>query len=212
MLDDCLLDERNFGLVLNDPFNHTNHWDCPQTHGCEAEILHHETKGSNHFLKIVGRRRFTVTEVIEPALPPFDHPMMDPLTNAEGVDPDLQSMLEFIPDDVGHTKLYISAEVEYIDPLEDTSEEQQVQLKELANHVMIRIASLLSIEDDSVQEWIQQAPVMEVIDSDRDTAFAVTALLISDLDTKQRILSSEGIDEAINHLNNHLNAFLEEEE
>ncbi len=212
MLDDCLLDERNFGLVLNDPFNHTNHWDCPQTHGCEAEILHHETKGSNHFLKIVGRRRFTVTEVIEPALPPFDHPMMDPLTNAEGVDPDLQSMLEFIPDDVGHTKLYISAEVEYIDPLEDSSEEQQGQLKELANHVMIRIASLLSIEDDSVQEWIQQAPVMEVIDSDRDTAFAVTALLISDLDTKQRILSSEGIDEAINHLNNHLNAFLEEEE
>jgi Lon protease-like protein len=211
MLDDCLLDERNFGLVLNDPFNHTNHWDCPQTHGCEAEILHHETKGSNHFLKIVGRRRFTVTEVIEPALPPFDHPMMDPLTNAEGVDPDLQSMLEFIPDDVGHTKLYISAEVEYIDPLEDTSEEQQERLKELANHVMIRIASLLSIEDDSVQEWIQQAPVMEVIDSDRDTAFAVTALLISDLDTKQRILGSEGIDEAINHLNDHLNAFLEEE-
>lgn len=211
MLDDCLLDERNFGLVLNDPFNHTNHWDSPQTHGCEAEILHHETKGSNHFLKIVGRRRFTVTEVIEPALPPFDHPMMDPLTNAEGVDPDLQSMLEFIPDDVGHTKLYISAEVEYIDPLEDTSEEQQGQLKELANHVMIRIASLLSIEDDSVQEWIQQAPVMEVIDSDRDTAFAVTALLISDLDTKQRILSSAGIDEAIRHLNDHLNAFLEEE-
>ena len=76
---------------------------------------------------------------------------------------------------------------------------------------MIRIASLLSIEDDSVQEWIQQAPVMEVIDSDRDTAFAVTALLISDLDTKQRILGSEGIDEAINHLNDHLNAFLEEE-
>ncbi|MBT5285387.1 MAG: LON peptidase substrate-binding domain-containing protein [Euryarchaeota archaeon] len=211
MLDDCLLDERNFGLVLNDPFNYTNHWDSPQTHGCEAEILHHETKGSNHFLKIVGRRRFTVSEVIEPALPPFDHPMMDPLTNAEGVDPDLQSMLEFIPDDVGHTKLYISAEVEYIDPLEDTSEEQQERLKELANHVMIRIASLLSIEDDSVQEWIQQAPVMEVIDSDRDTAFAVTALLISDLDTKQRILGSEGIDEAINHLNDHLNAFLEEE-
>jgi Lon protease-like protein len=211
MLDDCLLDERNFGLVLNDPFNHTNHWDSPQTHGCEAEILHHETKGSNHFLKIVGRRRFTVSEVIAPALPPFDHPMMDPLTNAEGVDPDLQSMLEFIPDDVGHTKLYISAEVEYIDPLEDTSEEQQERLKELANHVMIRIASLLSIEDDSVQEWIQQAPVMEVIDSDRDTAFAVTALLISDLDTKQRILGSEGIDEAINHLNDHLNAFLEEE-
>ena len=123
MLDDCLLDDRNFGLVLNDPFTLTNHWDAPQNHGCEAEILHHETKGSNHFLKIVGRRRFTVQEVIEPALPPFDHPMMDPLTNAEGVDPDLQSMLEFIPEEVGHSKLYISAEVDYIDPLESSQQQ-----------------------------------------------------------------------------------------
>ena len=211
MLDDCLLDDRNFGLVLNDPFTLTNHWDAPQTHGCEAEILHHETKGSNHFLKIVGRRRFTVQEVIEPALPPFDHPMMDPLTNAEGVDPDLQSMLEFIPEEVGHSKLYISAEVDYIDPLAATTNEQQEELKKMANHVMIRIASLLSIDDELVQEWVQQAPVMELIDDDGDTVFAVTALLVSDLDTKQRILSSEGIDEAINHLNDHLNAFLEEE-
>ena len=211
MLDDCLLDDRNFGLVLNDPFTLTNHWDAPQNHGCEAEILHHETKGSNHFLKIVGRRRFTVQEVIEPALPPFDHPMMDPLTNAEGVDPDLQSMLEFIPEEVGHSKLYISAEVDYIDPLEATTNEQQEELKKMANHVMIRIASLLSIDDELVQEWVQQAPVMELIDDDSDTVFAVTALLVSDLDTKQRILGSEGIDEAINHLNDHLNAFLEEE-
>ena len=53
MLDDCVLDGRNFGLVLNDPFEPTNHWDGPRTYGCEAEILEHDTKGSNHFISIV---------------------------------------------------------------------------------------------------------------------------------------------------------------
>ena len=115
MLDDCLLDDRNFGLVLNDPLQSVNHWDGPRVHGCEAEIIHHETKGSNHFIQIIGRRRFTVTEIHEPALPPFDHPMLESLVSQYGVDPDLQSMLELIPEDVGHSKLYISAEVEYHD-------------------------------------------------------------------------------------------------
>ena len=104
MLDDCLLDGLNFGLVLNDPFNTTNHWDGPQNHGCEAEILHHETKGSNHFLKIIGRKRFRITEIIQPALPPFDHPAMDSLTQGEGVDPDLQSILELIPEGLSYNE------------------------------------------------------------------------------------------------------------
>lgn len=211
MLDDCLLDGLNFGLVLNDPFNTTNHWDGPQNHGCEAEILHHETKGSNHFLKIIGRKRFRITEIIEPALPPFDHPAMDSLTQGEGVDPDLQSILELIPEDVGHSKLYISAEVEYIEQDSETTNEQQERLKSLANHVMVRIASLLSIKNDDVEDWVEQAPVMELIDDDGDTVFVVAALLVSDLNTKQQILESESIDEAVDLLNNHLNVFLEEE-
>ena len=39
MLDDCLLDEKNFGLVMNDPFEPTNSWDGPRQHGCEVEIF-----------------------------------------------------------------------------------------------------------------------------------------------------------------------------
>ena len=69
MLDDCLLDGLNFGLVLNDESKSVNHWDGPMIYGCEAEIIHHETKGSNHFLQIIGRRRFKINEIFEPALP-----------------------------------------------------------------------------------------------------------------------------------------------
>ena len=97
MLDDCVLDNKNFGLVMNDPFEPTNHWDGPRTHGCEAEILEHETKGSNHFLSIVGRRRFTVEEVIAPALPPFEHPSMEAVMPEEGMFPDLQTISSTYP-------------------------------------------------------------------------------------------------------------------
>ena len=33
MLDTCILDERPFGLVMNDPFEPTNGWDGPQGTG-----------------------------------------------------------------------------------------------------------------------------------------------------------------------------------
>ena len=49
------------------------------------------------------------------------------------------------------------------------------------------------------------------IDDDGDTVFVVAALLVSDLNTKQQILESESIDQAVDLLNNHLNVFLEEE-
>ena len=76
MLDTCILDERPFGLVMNDPFEPTNGWDGPRRHGCEAIILNHETRGVNHFITITGGRRFFIEEVIEPALPPFSDPSM----------------------------------------------------------------------------------------------------------------------------------------
>ena len=113
MLDDCLLDENNFGVVMNDPFSPTNAWDGPRTHGCEAEILHHETKGSNHFVQIIGRRRFTITDTIAPALPPFSAPMFEEMVEDDGILPDVHQLLDMIPDDAEHSKLYISTDVEF---------------------------------------------------------------------------------------------------
>ena len=50
MLDDCLLDDRPFGMVMTDPMAIHNGWNGPRMFGCEAEIISHETKGSNHFI------------------------------------------------------------------------------------------------------------------------------------------------------------------
>ena len=118
MLDDCLLDGKNFGLVQSDYLSEVNYWDGPMKYGCEAEILYHETKGSNHFLEIVGRRRFSISKVHKPALPPFSHPSMSKFMEREGIYPDLESLIEEIPEEVETSKLYISGDVEFIDSTE----------------------------------------------------------------------------------------------
>ena len=69
MLDDCLLDGKNFGLVRSDFLSQVNHWDGPMEYGCEAEILHHETKGSNHFIQIIGRRNSQYQMLMNPHCP-----------------------------------------------------------------------------------------------------------------------------------------------
>ena len=210
MLDDCLLDEKNFGLVMNDPFRPSNAWDGPRSHGCEAEILHHETKGSNHFVQIVGRRRFTVGQVTPPALPPFSSPMFETVLDDDGILPDVQELLEMIPDDAQHSKLYISADVEYHPLDEDISEEQQTILKDLMTHVLKRIGVVLRIEDELLEQWVTER-VNRTVDHDADSVYAVAALILSTLEAKQNILASPTLDEAIEELVHHV-ALVQEEE
>ena len=211
MLDDCLLDGLNFGLVLNDEFHTVNDWDGPRHYGCEAEIIHHETKGSNHFLQIIGRRRFIISNVFEPALPPFDHPLMEPLVNPEGVDPDLQTIIDFIPEGIGHSKLYISADVEYIEPHTESSLDQQKLLQSLVENVLNRVGSLLKIDGDMLFDWVKSSPIMEVIDGNPNSAYSVASLLVDDIESRQLILECTGIDSVISELTMMFSTFGEEE-
>ena len=199
MLDDCLLDENNFGVVMNDPFSPTNAWDGPRTHGCEAEILHHETKGSNHFVQIIGRRRFTITDTIAPALPPFSAPMFEEMVEDDGILPDVQQLLDMIPDDAEHSKLYISANVEFHTMDSSITEEQQSILKGMMNHVLTRIGTVLRIEEDILEMWLSER-VNRTIDENSDSIYAVAGLVLSTLEAKQQVLACSSIDEAIEEL------------
>jgi Lon protease-like protein len=210
MLDDCLLDEKNFGLVMNDPFELSNHWDGPRTHGCEAEILEHDTKGSNHFISIVGRRRFTVENVIPPALPPFEHPSMAMLTEHDGLYPDLQTLLEHIPQDATHQKLYISGQVKFHEATQPTSENHQAMLRGVLNGVLNRIGEMLRIDDQLLDTWVAER-VGHVIDEDPNSVYTVAALVLNGLESKQQVLASADEEEALAELMHQLSATYEEE-
>ena len=210
MLDDCLLDEKNFGLVMNDPFQPVNGWDGPRQHGCEVEILHHETKGSNHFLQIVGRRRFTVLNIAKPALPPFSDPMFESLVGEDGLLPDLQALLEMIPEDVEHSKLYISADVEYHSQEEVTSLEHQDILKKILDHVLHRIGTVLRIEEETLMQWVKER-VDLAISEDPNSVYTVSALVVNELESKQQILACDTLAEAVDELLHHVEMVQEEE-
>ena len=211
MLDDCLLDENNFGVVMNDPFSPTNAWDGPRTHGCEAEILHHETKGSNHFVQIIGLRRFTITDILAPALPPFSAPMFEEMVEDDGILPDVQQLLDMIPDDAEHSKLYISANVEFHTMDSNITEEQQSILKGMMNHVLTRIGTVLRIEEDLLEMWVSER-VNRTIDENSDSVYAVAGLVLSTLEAKQQILASSTIDEAIEELIHNVAMVQDDEE
>jgi len=211
MLDDCLLDGKNFGLVRSDFLSQVNHWDGPMKYGCEAEILHHETKGSNHFLQIIGKRRFTISKAHEPALPPFNHPSMSKFAEEDGIYPDLETLLMEIPDHKNSSKLYISGDVEFIDPTEGMNASQQWELEEIVRTILRRVGLILKIDEETFTNWIQSSPIMDLIDEKPDAVFAVSGMLLGDLDIRQEILEAKDTEEVMILLHKELEKFSEEE-
>ena len=194
MLDDCLLDGKNFGLIMIDSLATLNGWNGPRLYGCEAEITSHETKGSNHFIEIVGRRRFLVDKVIEPALPPFEHETMADLIPEIGILPDLETILERIPPNSDHSKLYLSGHVTYLNDDDELSQFQQSELRAALNAILSKIGGILQIEKETLDDWIEDRTEM-VIDESSSSMFAVAALTISDLEYKYQLLSCPDLKE-----------------
>ena len=201
MLDDCLLEEKSFGLVLNDPEIKYNGWDGPKEYGCEAEIIHHETIGSNHFIEIIGKRRFIINEVINPALPPFSDESMSDLIPDIGILPDLETIMERVPEGSEYHKLYLAGKVEYIVEKIQMSEEEEEDLKKLISSVLIKIGSdVIQVEPDILEQWVSDR-VSIIFDNDSETIYTIISMLVNDLDTKHSLLSKNNnqdiIDEVI---------------
>ena len=200
MLDDCILDDKPFGMIMTDPLVYHNGWNGPRAFGCEAEIISHETRGSNHFIEFVGRRRFRIDRVIEPALPPFEDESMADLIPDIGILPDLETILERIPEDAEHSKLYLSAEVTYFDDEHELTEFQQNELKSTLNGILNKIGGILQIEKDALDDWIEDRTEM-VIDESASSMFAVAALTISDPEYKYQLLSCTDLKRSIPPVN-----------
>ena len=187
MLDDCLLDERNFGLVLNDDFSKVNGWDSPRQYGCEAEILHHDTKGSNHFIEIVGKRRFEIDEIIEPSLPPFSDESMSDLIPEEGIFPDLESIIAKIPSESDNMKLYISAKVNFIEEEIEFSENKLDELENIFRKILAKIGVLLRLDEHVFDDWIE-TQISQIMYNNPYSAYTIAAMTVSDPETRYQML------------------------
>tara|TARA_S200000501_G_scaffold66710_1_gene58030 strand:- start:6897 stop:7619 length:723 start_codon:yes stop_codon:yes gene_type:complete len=194
MLDDCLLDEKNFGLVLDDNSNHYNGWNGPEQFGCEVEIIHHETVGSNHFVEILGKRKFEVKEIISPALPPFSDETMQDIMPEEGIYPDLETILTKIPEDSEYHKLYLAASVNYIEQKFVLEDDKLKELESLLKIIITRIASNLEIDSEILEEWVESR-ISIIFENQDDLLYSIAAMTIARLDKKYQILMAENSDE-----------------
>ena len=145
-----------------------------------------------------------------PALPPFEHPSMASLLNEDGLYPDLQTLLEHIPEDAPHHKLYISGDVRFMEVSEPTSLTHQTKLKELLNGVLNRIGAALRIDEQILDNWVEER-VEHVVDEDPNSVFTVAALILNGLESKQQILACADAEEALAELMHQLSASYEEE-
>jgi hypothetical protein len=84
-------------------------------------------------------------------------------------------------------------------------------LEGLRNTVLNRIGEMLNIEGEVLERWVKETPMLQVIDSDPNSVYSVAALLVNDLEERQRILMAAGIAEAIAELTVQLDDSFEEE-
>ena len=203
MLDDCLLDGKSFGLVCDDNEEKINGWNGPKEFGCEAEIIHHETMGSNHFVEIIGTRKFKIKQVIEPALPPFSDPSMSELMPEVGIYPDLDTILEKIPEDSEYQKLYLAAEVDFQENENQISDEQLEELTSALKSVIKTIGNNINIDQDILDEWVESRIEM-IVKKNEDTLYSIAAMTISGLEQKYEILSKSNSDEIYDEIMTNL--------
>jgi len=196
MLDTCILDERPFGLILNDPFQPVRGWDGPRTTGTLAYIEHHEEAGSNHMLVVRGGERFDVVEVIEPALPPFSDPAVSDLVGEDGFFPDQEALMARA-DELGRADLplHISASVR-IRPSFDPDEGASTTVFNLVRSTMTAIAGAMGIDEETVGPWVQSR-IEEVEASGPNGVFLAASMVLPDLESRQLVLASATLQEAV---------------
>ena len=198
MLDTCILDERPFGLVLNDPFEPTNGWDGPRRHGCEAVIVRHETRGMNHFITVEGGRRFFIEQVIEPALPPLHDPALADLIEG-GIAPDVHTLLERVPEDHPHQRLYISGKVRYLPEEGVLTDADQTVLEGYAAALIRRAGNGMNVDNNMLDHLIERL-CDEQISEERTSIYNIAALCVNDLEGRQQLLACTTAEEAMNEL------------
>ena len=137
---------------------------------------------------------------------------MSKFMDDDGIYPDLETLIAEIPDDVTNSKLYISAEVEFLDVVEVMDDVQSSELEQIVRSILQRVALLLNVDDEHFAEWIDKSPVMELIDDSPESIFAVSALLFGDLDLRQEILETTEPEDVLKILRLELKKFSSEEE
>ena len=107
--------------------------------------------------------------------------------------------------------MYISGDVDFIDSTVGMDESQQWELEDIVRMILRRVGLILKVDDETFTNWIQTSPIMDLIDNKPDSIFAVSSMLLGDLDLRQEILEAQTVEDVLLLLHGELDKFSEEE-
>ena len=129
----------------------------------------------------------------------------------DGLAPDIETLLDHIPDDVEHSRLYISANVTYLDEEGDLSDDDQAFLRTLTRNIVTRAGRGMNVDAAVLSQWVSTI-CEEQIDDQRESIYNIAALCLNDLEARQQLLACSSAAEALHELRTHVLAFVDEEE
>ncbi|CAI8192040.1 MAG: Uncharacterised protein [Methanobacteriota archaeon] len=192
MLDDCTIEEKQFGYIAQNPeIDSINGWPQPSSFGVLCSIDDLWERGTNIIFTANANQRFELLEVVQSALPsiPFGdiYPTVDDLVD---------QYIEHSP----QGKLYLRATIRLLDDLEGecSSEDWSSFLHDWAHHI-IDVNSIFGNMDIDFEQVISILE-KEFLLCDTHSLWQVAHAILDKQDDRQSALSSSSFEEVFSIL------------
>ena len=196
MLDTCMSSDRIFGICKVKDDLQKSGWDAPAKVGTIASIMKCEDldlTGTNYYIEVMGKERFTIDELIPPALErPVDY---NPPNS-----PSMRSMLH----QVSGEPLYFQGEVTLIPTMDEPV--VGVEWTEIIRKLKARLrkaANKMGIEFRDFLGFIENSG-LEVKEGDAQGLYNIASMCSLELEIQQSILEAMTVTEAADLLNANL--------
>jgi len=189
MLDDCMSAERLFGINIIDGQRTKGGWACPVKTGTLVYIVKCEDldlTGSNYYIEILGKKRFTINKLISPKI---DKP-------AEYFPPDMPSMQTMMKKTSGEP-LYFQANASYLDEIDDdvNLKDWNFMLGKLELRI-VEVANKMGIEFENFNDFIQSSGLNFESATVQDL-YTLASMCSLSLETQQNVLEAKSSNEIV---------------
>jgi len=99
----------------------------------------------------------------------------------------LETIIEKIPENSSKSKLYISAEVEFLEETDNISENKLDELEEIFRTILAKIGKLMRLDEAIFDEWIENQ-VSTIMYNNSNTVYTLAAMTVSDPEIRYEML------------------------
>ena len=187
MLDDCVLNNSEFGYIAADEDGEeVNGWTLSSEYGVLTFAENLQEQGANLMFTAYGEKRFRVKKIVPAALPAEDF---------GDVFPSVDELVEQYIEEDAEGKLYIRAEVEILEPIDGVIDDDDwMNILEMWALQIVEMSGMFRNEDLSLPEVFSVLKSEFSPYSEYSLWFACHSLLDSN-DDRQSALASASVSE-----------------